>query len=96
MASGKLAEVGGGGATGAFNVSVKVAFCCTLPLEPLTVTTAVPATADEVMAKTTVCDPAPLMINVDGVAVTPEGRPLNPKVTAPLNPFVLCVVTVRF
>ena len=97
ISSGKLAEDdGGGGATGTFNVSVKVAFCCALPLEPFTVTTAVLAAADEVIAMAIVCVPEPLMVNVDGVVVTPEGRPLNPKVTTALNPFVPCVVTVRF
>ena len=67
--------------------SAKVAVCVTDVAAPVTVTFASPVVAPLAAVRVTLCAVPGVRLNVDGLAVTPLGRPLRFTFTEPLKPF---------
>jgi hypothetical protein len=59
----------------------------------VTVIVAAPALAVEDAVKVTFCATPGFKLSVDGLAVTPLGRPLSETLTVPVNPFSALAVT---
>ena len=75
-------------------VSASEAVCVSEPDVPMKATFAVPVAA-EADADRLTCWPVPgERVNVDGVAVTPCGRPARVTCTEPLNPLAAIAITL--
>ena len=68
--------------------SDKAAVCVTDAAVPVTVTLASPVGAPAAAVRVTLCAVPGLRLSVDGLAVTPLGRPLRWTFTVPLKPFM--------
>ena len=68
--------------------SAKVAVCVTDVAVPVTVTVASPVAALAAAVNVTFCGVPGVRLSVDGLAVTPAGRPLSLTLTVPLKPFI--------
>jgi hypothetical protein len=79
-------EKSAAGAT-AVTVVVTVAEWLRAPEVPENVTVALPAAADDAAVSVTVCAVPGSKVNVAGLAVTPDGRPVTVTLTVPLKPF---------
>ena len=67
---------GGGGAPAAVTVSAREAEAVRVPEVPVNWTVAVEDAAEEAAESETCCGVPGVRVNVDGEAVTPEGRPV--------------------
>jgi len=67
--------------------SAKAAVCVTDAAAPVTVTVASPVAAPVAAVRVTLCALPGVRLSVDGLAVTPLGRPLSLTFTVPLKPF---------
>ena len=77
-----------GCAGAAFTVSLRLAVWVNEPEVPVRVTFAFPVAALAAAVTVVFCAVPGVRFSVDGLAVTPDGRPLKLTFTDPLNPFV--------
>ena len=89
-----IPAVGGGVIDPEFTVRLRVAVCVNEPDVPEKTTLAVPVVAEADAARLTCCPVPGVSVEVDGVAVTPCGRPLSVIWTEPVNPFTARAVNV--
>ena len=87
------AKSGGGG--GAATVRATSAVCESEPETPAIANVALPIAALAAAASVTDCGVPGVKLRVTGLAVTPEGNPLNEMLTVPSNPFTGAAFTVR-
>ena len=87
-----VSEKSGAGAA-AVTVSAMGAVWVRLPDVPVKVMDAMPAVEEDAAVSVRFCAVPGTSVSVDGLAVTPEGKPLSVTVTVPVKPFRALAVT---
>ena len=82
-----------GGAAAALTVSATLAVWVKPPEVPVRVIGVIPPSADAAAVRAKFWDAPGVNVSVEGLAVTPEGKPVRDTLTSAVNPFIAFAVT---